>query len=237
MKRILALVFALLLLLAILTGCDNSNMQGSTSKPTISTTDTEILDPTPDDPETNQDPNQSQTHTHTYESTVTAPTCESDGYTTYVCSTCGDTYVADEVAALGHTEQTVSGKKATCTETGLTDGVKCSTCNKVITNQETIPATNHSYKSTVTAPTCEAEGYTTYTCSSCDHSYIGNKVAATGHKAQTIYGKSATCTATGLTNGTKCSVCDKTLSAQTVIPAKGHSYKSTTTVSSCTNQG
>lgn len=64
MKRLLALIFALLLLLAILTGCDNSNMQGSTSNPTISTTDTEILDPTPDDPETNQDPNQSQTHTH-----------------------------------------------------------------------------------------------------------------------------------------------------------------------------
>ncbi len=40
-------------------------------------------------------------HEHSYESAVTAPTCTEAGYTTYTCS-CGDSYVADEVAALGH---------------------------------------------------------------------------------------------------------------------------------------
>ncbi len=40
-------------------------------------------------------------HTHSYEATVTAPTCEAGGYTTYTCP-CGDSYVAEEVAALGH---------------------------------------------------------------------------------------------------------------------------------------
>ena len=43
---------------------------------------------------------------HAYESVVTAPTCEEGGYTTYTCS-CGDSYVADEVAALGHSYNTV----------------------------------------------------------------------------------------------------------------------------------
>ena len=38
----------------------------------------------------------------------------------------------------------------------------------------------HSYTAVVTAPTCTAEGYTTYTCS-CGDSYTDNKVAATGH--------------------------------------------------------
>ena len=40
-------------------------------------------------------------HFHSYEAVVTAPTCESAGYTTYTCD-CGDRYVADDVPALGH---------------------------------------------------------------------------------------------------------------------------------------
>ena len=40
-------------------------------------------------------------HTHNYEAVVTAPTCTAGGYTTYTCE-CGETYVADETAALGH---------------------------------------------------------------------------------------------------------------------------------------
>ncbi len=40
-------------------------------------------------------------HTHVYTAVVTPPTCTEAGYTTYIC-TCGDTYVADEVPALGH---------------------------------------------------------------------------------------------------------------------------------------
>ncbi len=39
---------------------------------------------------------------HNYKTIVTAPTCTVAGFTTYTCS-CGDTYVADEVAATDHT--------------------------------------------------------------------------------------------------------------------------------------
>ena len=39
---------------------------------------------------------------HDYESAVTAPTCTEDGFTTYTCSACNDTYTADTVAATGH---------------------------------------------------------------------------------------------------------------------------------------
>ena len=38
---------------------------------------------------------------HSYDAVVTAPDCENGGYTTYTCA-CGDTYTADETAALGH---------------------------------------------------------------------------------------------------------------------------------------
>lgn len=40
-------------------------------------------------------------HDHSYTKTVTPPTCTEDGYTTYTCS-CGTSYKADYVAALGH---------------------------------------------------------------------------------------------------------------------------------------
>ena len=39
---------------------------------------------------------------HAYEAVVTAPTCEEGGYTTHICSACGDNYVDSEVEALGH---------------------------------------------------------------------------------------------------------------------------------------
>lgn len=41
-------------------------------------------------------------HAHSYEKTVTAPTCTEGGYTTYTCR-CGDSYKADYTAPLDHT--------------------------------------------------------------------------------------------------------------------------------------
>ena len=108
---------------------------------------------------------------HNHEAVVTAPTCTEAGYTTYTCA-CGDTYVADEVAALGHTAEVVPGKDATCEETGLTEGEKCSVCDEVLTEQEEIPATGHKYVDVVTKPTKTEKGYTTHTCENCGHSYV-----------------------------------------------------------------
>ncbi len=56
-----------------------------------------------------------QSHSHSHTSVVTAPTCTEKGYTTYTCE-CGDTYTADEVAALGHKYE-----NSTCTVCGEPD--------------------------------------------------------------------------------------------------------------------
>ena len=42
-----------------------------------------------------------KSHSHSYKTTVTAPTCTEEGYTTYTCA-CGSTKKDDETAALGH---------------------------------------------------------------------------------------------------------------------------------------
>ena len=86
-------------------------------------------------------------HEHSYEAVVTAPTCTEGGYTTYTCE-CGDSYIADETAALGHTEVEIPAVEATCTETGLTAGVKCSVCGEILTAQKEIPALGHEWKGT-----------------------------------------------------------------------------------------
>ena len=55
---------------------------------------------------------------HSYTANVTAPTCTEDGYTTYTCG-CGESYVADEVAATGH-DYKADVTAPTCTKDGYT---------------------------------------------------------------------------------------------------------------------
>ncbi len=81
-------------------------------------------------------------HKHNHVATVTAPTCTSQGFTTFTCA-CGDSYVGEYVGYAAHTEVVISGKSATCTSSGLTDGVKCSVCNKVLVEQRNISALGH----------------------------------------------------------------------------------------------
>ena len=81
-------------------------------------------------------------HEHDYEATVTAPTCTEGGYTTYIC-TCGDSYVADETAALGHTEQIIPGTPATFDDKGTSDGVICAACGETLVEQETVPVLDY----------------------------------------------------------------------------------------------
>ncbi len=60
-----------------------------------------------------------QSEGHDYEATVVEPTCTEQGYTEYVCQTCGHSYRDDFVDALGHSygEWKVT-KEATCTKNG-----------------------------------------------------------------------------------------------------------------------
>ena len=57
---------------------------------------------------------------HSHNAVVTEPDCVNGGYTTYTCA-CGDSYVGDETAALGHTWVAGEVKAPTCTEDGYTN--------------------------------------------------------------------------------------------------------------------
>lgn len=48
-----------------------------------------------------------------------------------------------DVNVHNHSTVLIKGKAATCTETGLTDGKKCTICNEIIVKQQVIPAKGH----------------------------------------------------------------------------------------------
>ena len=91
---------------------------------------------------------------HVEEETVTAqkivkdPTCTENGIITYIANFKNNAFkpqtkIVDDKKATGHKVVVDQGKKATCTEDGLTEGKHCSVCKEVIKKQEVIPATGH----------------------------------------------------------------------------------------------
>ena len=77
----------------------------------------------------------------------------------------------------------------------------------------------HSYEAVVTAPTCTAEGFTTYTCA-CGDTYVADVTAALGHAHEAVV-TAPTCTTEGYTTYT-CHCGDVYIAEQ--VAALGHSY-------------
>ncbi len=76
----------------------------------------------------------------------------------------------------------------------------------------------------IVIPNCMADGIKLYTCldKECECRRLEYLPAKNAHAEKTIYGKDATCTETGLTDGVICTVCNEILVPQKMIPAKGH---------------
>ena len=69
---------------------------------------------------------------------------------------------------------TLDGVKATCTETGLTEGSKCSVCGRTITAQKIVAATGHHWNDGVITleATSQAEGKRTFNCTNCGETKV-----------------------------------------------------------------
>lgn len=68
-------------------------------------------------------------HEHFYETVITEPTCDKGGYTTYTCNKCGDSYIDNEVEALGHSFTNYISDNNATTESAGTLTAKCDRCD------------------------------------------------------------------------------------------------------------
>ena len=145
---------------------------------------------------------------------------------------CGEILVAQEtVAALGHTEEIIPAVDATCTETGLTEGKKCTVCGEILVAQETVAALGHTaVVDAAVAPTCTETGLTEGAhCDVCGEILVAQEtVAALGHKEVDVAAVAPNCTETGLTAGKQCTVCGEMTVPQEEIPANGHDFRTYT---------
>ena len=109
-----------------------------------------------------------------------APTCTEKGWNAYeTCSRCNHTTYT-ELPALNHDLEQHAAKAPTCAEIGWDAYETCSRCNH--TTYVELPALNHDYQAVTVDPTCEADGYTVFTCSRCKDSYTADPTDKLGHQ-------------------------------------------------------
>ena len=164
---------------------------------------------------------------HVYgEGQITAEaTCEDPGMIVYTCGEC-KYELTEEIPANGHVETEIEAVPATCMKKGLTDGIKCVACEKVLVAPTETPLLGHKVEALkAVAATCTTAGKTEgTTCSRCGEIQKAQTVIpAKGHNVVEVKGTEPTCTEDGKTNGSTCLGCGKVYSGQETIPALGHS--------------
>ena len=70
-------------------------------------------------------------------------TCSEEGSKHKECASCKAGFEDTVIPTTKHVEETIVGKAAGCTEAGLTNGVKCSKCEKVLVEQQEISPVGH----------------------------------------------------------------------------------------------
>lgn len=145
---------------------------------------------------------------------------------------------------------TINGYPATCTEKGLSDGVKCASCGKILVQQIPTDPLNH-MKDDISAivpmdpvdPTCTEPGSKGGTkCTLCGEVIVQPEVIdPEGHApAGKVAAKEPTCTEPGWTEGWYCEVlgCGYRVESEE-IPPTGHTKKVTVPAveATCTTDG
>ena len=192
-------------------------------------------------------------HTHTTMGeliVVKEATCTEEGIGHILCAECGDILNTISIPLTNeHSEAVIPAVESTCKNTGLTEGKKCSACDKILLAQQETPLKAHTEEIIpAVESTCTSTGLSEgKKCSVCGdiliaqqetpvvaHTYDDKydetcnecgfvRDAECAHReTETIKGYDSTCTSTGLTDGSKCKKCGEIILSQTVISVKAH---------------
>ena len=160
-----------------------------------------------------------------------AATCSKTGLTEGShCDACGKVIVAQtETSKIAHTEETIPAVAATCSKTGLTEGIKCSVCGEILVEQTETEKLAH----TGGTANCKEQAK----CTVCGESY--GELDADNHKdIVTDAAVAATCSKTGLTEGSHCDACGKVIVAQTETSKIAHTEETIPAVAAtCSKTG
>ena len=138
-----------------------------------------------------------------------AATCTEKGWKEYVTCTRCDYTTYEEIPATGHTdedsnyrcddcgialctehnEEILPAQKATCTESGLTEGKKCSVCGEILVEQTVVSALGHTEETVAgKAATCMEAGLTDgKKCSVCCETLVEQEeISALGHTEEVL---------------------------------------------------
>lgn len=144
--------------------------------------------------------------------------------TRYRCTRCKDPKDVETKPSLGGHKWQPGDiiKEPTC----ITNGEQqytCTICNQ--TKTEPVKATGHDWQinKILSAATCTSNGIARYICKTCGYEE-NHTIYATGHKPEIRNKKEATCSSTGYTGDTYCSVCNKKLSLGETIAKKEHTW-------------
>lgn len=237
-KLFCLILFALCLSFAAFSACSDGGDSGNIPKPDSFTNSESYResDISGDDKESERvsesesESGEESVHTHKFERNAderylkSAATCEKRAEYYFSCE-CGEkseeTFEYGELSP--HTVVIDEGIEATCTKSGRSGGKHCSVCNKILEEQQVIPALGHDIIShDGKAATCTEAGYEAYeACSRCDYTTY-TAIPAFGHDYVPHDGKAATCTEAGYKTYMSCTRCDYT--TYEVIPALGHNY-------------
>ncbi len=152
--------------------------------------------------------NMSAVYDHTWDAGVVTKesTCSENGVRTYTCD--NGNIMLESIPRKPHTPEVLPGVAATCTETGLTEGSKCSVCGEILVAQTEIAKLPHTPQALqITPATCTKDGKVgSVACTVCGTILAGEKRIPAKHHYVDGY----------------CTVCEK--QDPMSIPCPGNEY-------------
>lgn len=170
------------------------------------------------------DPPKGHNYDYTNGEIIQSQDCTHPEITRYRCTRCKDPKDVETKPSLGGHKWKAGDitKEPTCTVNGEQQ-YTCTVCNQ--TKTEPVKATGHDWQinKILSAATCTSNGIARYICKTCGYGE-NHTITETGHKPEIRNKKEATCSSTGYTGDTYCSVCNKKLSSGETIAKKEHTW-------------